>query len=888
MKRYGKMLCGRLPSLLLSTAAGSVVLVASAQVAEAQTAARVRLNIPAQDLAPALSEFARQSRQQLLYSPELAAGKSSSAAVGSYTPDEGLRQLLKGSGLSFQTASSGAFLISDPSSEAAGNRAGESEAGSAAADDVSANREEADHAIIVTGTRIAGRSPAGAPVVSMDRTDFERVGAATVEDVIAKVPQAFASSQRAQFSLTGLTPQAGFDPSAGSAINLRGLGVGTTLTLVNGRRLPRGGLQNVMDTSLIPLAAIERTEILLDGASAVYGSDAIGGVVNLIMRKDFNGGESRVGAGISSRGDAATYDASQALGVSGSRGYLFGAYGFHHQDTYLASDRPTTRGIGYRYELQPETTTHSVHLAGEYELADRLSVEGSFGYSDRRSEHVGFLPLDNYTSVANYEAEGIGGTLGARYQLSPSWRVELSGTHGVNEGGRVTTTPDGPYPPNHHEYVSTMTTVEGLVSGSLFPLLGRTVDLVLGAAHRGEDYEDESNGYGDSDRSHALFGELRVPLLSGFESNPDYPRATLSLAARYENYETWGGTFNPKVGLSAALIPGLRLRGTYGTSFRAPTAVERNPFNAVYFLRNIATPSGPVRTALLFGNNPDLKPETATNWTLGADYRPKGVPGLSVGLTYFNIAYKNRIEPPVIGSIFRVFENPNIGYLIDTRNELGSAFDATLASLLAIPAFAFGCNPPPRDDGICREPTTNFNAIVDGRLQNLSKLETSGLDFSLAYGFDAGRNRWNGAVNATYVIDYGFKNSPTAAFEDFVDRPYRPLDFRLNGHIGWQRGPLSISGAVNYADAYTNDLSTTDMKVRAYTTLDLNAQLALGPTLFFRNGGRVILNVSNLLDADPPLLIDPYNANLGQSLRYDPANADPMGRFFKLSYVGRW
>ena len=83
-----------------------------------------------------------------------------------------------------------------------------------------------------------------------------------------------------------------------NSVNLRSLGVGNTLVLLNGRRVGNHGASGkAVDLNSIPLAAIERIEILSDGASAIYGSDALGGVVNIILRKDFEGGEVRYGRG---------------------------------------------------------------------------------------------------------------------------------------------------------------------------------------------------------------------------------------------------------------------------------------------------------------------------------------------------------------------------------------------------------------------------------------------------------------------------------------------------------------------------------------------------------------------------------------------------------------
>ena len=135
--------------------------------------------------------------------------------------------------------------------------------------------------IVVTGSRIKMANIEGtSPVTQVTSADIATQGVTRVEDLINQLPQAFAA-QNATVA-NGATGTA--------TVNLRGLGSARTLVLVDGRRLPYGGVTNsAADLNQIPAAMVERVEILTGGASAVYGSDAIGGVVNFIMKKDFEG-----------------------------------------------------------------------------------------------------------------------------------------------------------------------------------------------------------------------------------------------------------------------------------------------------------------------------------------------------------------------------------------------------------------------------------------------------------------------------------------------------------------------------------------------------------------------------------------------------------------------
>ncbi|KAF1711284.1 TonB-dependent receptor [Pseudoxanthomonas kalamensis DSM 18571] len=170
----------------------------------------------------------------------------------------------------------------------------------------------------VTGSRLKRADIEGAsPVIVIDRAQIDASGDVSVADVLR-------DSTFASFG--NFKPQSGSSAQSLSTINLRGLGSGRTLVLIDGRRAPTNPMSasSGADVNAIPLAAVERIEILSDGASAVYGSDAIGGVVNIILRKDFNGAELRIGTGQTAITGGDLEDASAVFGVSGDRGRLVG------------------------------------------------------------------------------------------------------------------------------------------------------------------------------------------------------------------------------------------------------------------------------------------------------------------------------------------------------------------------------------------------------------------------------------------------------------------------------------------------------------------------------------------------------------------------------------
>ncbi|MET0497252.1 MAG: TonB-dependent receptor, partial [Steroidobacteraceae bacterium] len=161
-----------------------------------------------------------------------------------------------------------------------------------------AETKESPEVIVVTGSRIARSSDFEnpSPVLTVDREAIEKSGYNNVQQLMEKLP----ANGNGAFSTRGNNQDSTANGAA--SISLRGLGADATLVLVNGRRVAinsfaEGITTNFVDINSIPVSAIERIEVLKDGSSAVYGSDAVAGVVNIILRKDFEGFETSVSYG---------------------------------------------------------------------------------------------------------------------------------------------------------------------------------------------------------------------------------------------------------------------------------------------------------------------------------------------------------------------------------------------------------------------------------------------------------------------------------------------------------------------------------------------------------------------------------------------------------------
>lgn len=180
--------------------------------------------------------------------------------------------------------------------------------------------------ITVTGTRIKRvDAETSSPVYKIDRQAIEATGAMTIGQFIQQVPSVSGAATNPAVNNGGGTGEA--------YISLRGLNEDRTLILINGHRVVS------KDVNAIPMAMIENVEILKDGASAIYGSDAIGGVVNFITKKNFDGTKVQVDYGVAGEGDGERRGANATLGISGDRGNVIINAGWHRQDEIRASDR---------------------------------------------------------------------------------------------------------------------------------------------------------------------------------------------------------------------------------------------------------------------------------------------------------------------------------------------------------------------------------------------------------------------------------------------------------------------------------------------------------------------------------------------------------------------
>jgi iron complex outermembrane receptor protein len=191
--------------------------------------------------------------------------------------------------------------------------------------------------VVVTGTQIRGVAPIGAPVITVDQQEIVESGLNSTADILHDIPQV--TTLGAGEIYNGTNQNASLDTNRDNAINIRGLGPQATLTLVDGRRTPNGGASgNLYDPSSIPTIALGSIDLLSGGASAIYGSDAVAGVANLVLRKDFQGLEADGTYGTAEGFDTRKFGA--IFGQRWSGGSVMVAFENSNSGQLLASQRP--------------------------------------------------------------------------------------------------------------------------------------------------------------------------------------------------------------------------------------------------------------------------------------------------------------------------------------------------------------------------------------------------------------------------------------------------------------------------------------------------------------------------------------------------------------------
>ncbi len=551
-------------------------------------------------------------------------------------------------------------------------------------------------AVVVTGVRrVSGLKAvdSASPITVLDAATLKRTGQPDLVQALAQNVPSF-TAQAAGGDTASLT----------LAAQLRGLNPNDTLVLINGKRRhtnanlavdgnPFNGPFNgsaATDLSLIPIAAIDHIEILQDGAAAQYGTDAIAGVVNIILKKDASGGSVSTTGGQYIDGGGKTADASVNAGFAPTDSSFINVTAetkFHGHSVRSSIDPRVTSPAniaamphltsvpGYP-NLSPVVGDAAYHLnlfsvnAG-IDLNEDLQLYGFGTYGEKTSNAYEIYRLPNalpalypngFVPSETIDEKDFAITTGIKGRLWDKWHWDLSTTYGSDsdELGNINTAnislyqDTGSTPTEFHvgKFKTTQWTTNLDVSREFDIGLAKPINLAFGTEYRKDTYAigqgDPASTYKEGSQAFPGFlatdagnhSRNNTSLYVDLAANP-LEKLKVDLAGRYEKYSDFGSTRVGKLTARYDFVPEFAIRGTVSNGFRAPTLAEE-----YYSATNVRPDSATVQlppnapAAALIGIN-GLKPEKSQNYSVGFVFKP--IPKATITLDAYQIDIRDRI-----------------------------------------------------------------------------------------------------------------------------------------------------------------------------------------------------------------------------------------------------
>ena len=546
--------------------------------------------------------------------------------------------------------------------------------------------------LIVTGTRVADRTVAESqsPIDIITPEILQATGTTELATALA----------RALPSLNFPRPAMADGTSGVRPAQLRGLSPDQVLILVNGKRRHVSALVNVngtigrgsssVDLNAIPVAAIERVEVLRDGASAQYGSDAIAGVVNIVLKGAGKGGSLAIGGGQYSEGDGSQWQLSGDAGVTlgGGAGEIHVAAQVGHQDptnrsgTYQGTAPNTGNfpGVGEQaFKLgDPDVDQFAVSLNANLHITDNAHLYATVIGSDRDITSFAFYRSKNhsgqgallaqvypngYVPEINQDARDRSVVLGARGTTEAGWNWDISYDFGENDldfhtQNTINYSLGASSPRRFH--AGTLRYRQDVINADVSkPIdigLAYPATLSLGAEHRQEEWEQSagepasytgsgSQGFGGfTPRNAGHYERDSYAVYAGLEADLG-EKFSAGIAGRYEDYSDFGSQVSGKLSARYAFSDTVALRGTIASGFRAPSLAQQNYQAVTTNINNsVVTETGtfPVTgaAAQALGGEP-LKAETSLSYSLGLVLQP--AERVYVTVDAYQIAIDDRI-----------------------------------------------------------------------------------------------------------------------------------------------------------------------------------------------------------------------------------------------------
>jgi iron complex outermembrane recepter protein len=403
-----------------------------------------------------------------------------------------------------------------------------------------------------------------------------------------------------------------------------------------------------------------------------------------------------------------------------------------------------------------------------------------------------------------------------------------------------------------------------ILEGKLLTLPGGDVRLAVGYEYMHDDFYQRYQSdirIGTLDnfpfapyrrQVHSLFGELQIPIFGPGNATGGLDSFVISASGRYDHYSDFGGTFNPKLGATYHPVRWLGIRGNWGTSFTAPTPLDQlgslqnqiSSFPFVAFQKPGEQPAGGSYTVAVQGSLPGLKPQTANTWSVGFDADPPFVRGFHATLSYYHVKFQDILATPT----------PNNGIFINFPNNVVTN-PAGLSPAQLRDFATLAPNGSSVVEPLIASGTPVYEA-VDFRVGNFGILEVSGLDFGINYRHKTGFGGFDLSVNGNYQLKRESQASPTSAVVDVLatENPKLLLQTIAGIDIGHFRAEATWNHTSGYAILPTNSVPV-QTHVDAFDTVDLFFRYDLHAESSLLKDLSLTLNVKNVFDADPPVLL---------------------------------
>lgn len=861
--------------------------------------------------------------------------------------------------------------------------------------DPSAKLEE----IVVTGTLIRGlEQPTGSNLVSVSEEQIQATGVSSALELLNRTVT--------QLPTFNALPSGGADfGSATARIALRGIGTTTgtasgqsaTLVLLNGHRIvPVGVLLTDPDPDLIPSDILAGVEVMPDGGSATYGSDAVGGVVNFTTRKQFEGLQFHGQQGIADDYDETnvslmggrswdggnlvlslahtTHDAlfgkdrdyaTSDFTSHGGRDFRsttceFGTFAVNGQvytgsPSAAASARPKCDPTDYT-SIYPEEKRYTAFAYLEQQLNDALKFSMDAFYSKRDTKiytDTASIPISMNITSANPAFRSAAGETSQtvsfnyaraigpyrtskqifdEYQFSPSlewklnedWYIRGDFIYGRSDatnrdrrglnGTAINANNVNPYDPSltdqallanlvnnefYNQGINTLESGQVVANGAVFELPGGDVRIAVGSEWRRQSLRattflgpigsSTNGGVFPADRTiKAGFAELLVPIVGDQNAVTAVQSLDLNLAVRYDDYSDFGSTTNPRFGLDYKPFNDLRLRTNYQTTFVAPSLADSG--NRVDTRLQLTALAPNVYRAFIAGAGTDLKPQEGKTFSIGADWTPSQIDGLSVSATY----WRTRIDD-LVSQALGAFGG-SVGAAATPYNLCGNGFQTLVPSIngpcsLALlnslqDTFVRIDNAAAPGIGTLNDlfgPGVTVAAVIDARRNNFGSAQFQGIDANVSYGRDVGFARITGDVGGTYNLVREIASRAGGVFVDHLSGALIQATPRYNvfASIGATAGPfngrLTVSHNAGVDIPLSQSVAINQAHIESFTVADLFLSAELGDVVILKDS-ELEFAVTNLMDKDPPYSAAQPNPQATGGF----GNGGTLGRMFRL------